>query len=138
MPSSVLRSTCLFTAMVLSGCAGSFEAYEGPALTDVKLAFIRGGMIDFVKKDGRSYYELGRDGPANPIKVEAGTYEIGYSNTCYKSPEARSIETLTLMSGHSYRAQYACGTSFFSKDYMTHIWIEDETTRQIVAGRRPS
>ena len=80
-----------------------------------------------------------------------GEYRLQYG--CYKYATSlfdrdlwfERLKTLELEAGHTYVADAACGiyyTSFLTgrrrSDYPEYLWIEDETTGAVVAGRAPS
>jgi hypothetical protein len=166
-----VRLDLAFAAFCLCGCAGSFNAYDSPRKSGSELAIIEsdnaitkrfgygveqitaGGGVNML---GRVIYSSARDGKADTIRVQPGTYEIAYEygeNKHYLSgsawvAEEQSFAELDLKPGHTYVVRgEKCDLSRFSARAFgpnglcrshslnsIYLWIEDRTVGQVVDG----
>jgi len=94
-------------------------------------------------------YDHVRDGDVNPFKLTPGTYLISFSYNEYKIGPVSGQGTVELKAGHVYRVEketcYVAGVLLGKifrgactgrSPYTATLWIEDETTGEVVAGEK--
>ena len=93
-------------------------------------------------KGQRLVYHVGRDGMAESFKLPPGTYIVEYTDMPYKIARVWRKDSVNLKAGHIYKAQRLTCYNFPSypacqgRGYTATLWIEDETTGDIIAGEK--
>ncbi len=86
----------------------SFDASEGTPKPDSEVAIIRAGEAVSIRslttKDGQPIYDIGRNGAANPIRLQPGPYQITLQVTFNKCDGCVRTSNYTVKAkpGHSY------------------------------------
>jgi hypothetical protein len=136
--------------VLLHGCGGfqPSKSYEGAERPESKLAVVNCGanvspdsVIIMDVASGTTVYS-GKFASAacvvigNKIRVAPKQYMISFDACGYKSGCKYLNATVTLKAGHSYWiGGDKCYMFCFSVDsYTEYVWIEDETTGEVLAG----
>jgi len=151
------KIVAVFVLILLSSCVSAFTNYESLTLSDQQVAVIKENwgcspcVARILSEDGKTWvYDKRRDGGTAGFKLTPGIYIIEYSCESYKIEQVFRTDRVELKAGHTYRVKCkACYTPHAlvalifggvcrGPDYRIVLWIEDETTREVVAGDRPS
>ena len=154
------RSAGLALLILLShlppGCAlPTFRNYDTSAFPDQQAAVLRnyvwwGGCLGCVRRiskpDSTVVYSKQRDGRVTEFRLVPGTYAVWYAYSQLRYCHGRTFglahrtDAIEFQSGHVYQVRLErnewsarCGAV---RRYLSdpRVWIEDDTTDQVVAG----
>jgi hypothetical protein len=151
----------LFAMSSVAGCATlTFRNYDVSSPADEQAATLLNqvwwgggcpGCVEGIwRSDTAVVYSKERDGRVKEFRLLPGVYAVWYAwhrpNYCHGQTYGvvDRIDTVELQSGHVYEVRLErnewiarCGT-FRRELSRPEVWMEDQTTDQVVAGTRPA
>lgn len=138
-------------AILLSGCPVPTLIHPAAhEMSDQQVAILkdRWGACAFCvvgiwsDKGQRLVYHVGRDGFAEAFKLPPGRYIVEYTTVPYKIARVWRKDSVELKAGHIYKVKdLACYhvpsyPACQGRGYRATLWIEDETTGEVIAGEQ--
>jgi len=146
--------------ITLSSCAfPTFTNYDSLTLSDQQVAILKNRWgwstcafcVRTFSTEGFKtlVYAARRDGEMTEFRLVPGKYEITYEHKSHKIPKVSRTDTVELKAGHVYRVkENSCydpdvllaaifgGACRGRRSYTATVWIEDDTTGEVVAGEK--